>query len=89
MNFELFHVNSLFSECIVLLTLFEDVPKDSGEMSCRMSAYSSRSNCANIFNVGCNLIICSEFISSLGHCILTNRTRELPSYSRDGVSLEE
>ena len=52
--FEFFPVNSLFSEWIVLMALFGYVSKDNSEMGCRMSAYSSRRVCTNVFTVGCN-----------------------------------
>jgi len=43
--FVFFHVNSLFSEWIVLMALFGEVPKDNNVMGCRKSAYFSRRVC--------------------------------------------
>lgn len=52
--FELFHVNSLFSEWTVLIALFGYVPKDNSKMGCRTSAYCSRRVYTEVFTVGCN-----------------------------------
>lgn len=52
--FELFHINSLLSEWIVLTALFGDVPKDNYEKGCRMPAYTGRKICTKVFTVGYN-----------------------------------